>query len=100
MGPRAKAETAAPDPQRAVPTWAQSLPGRNRGDLTLYLRYVRRAIEFSASAKLNPVLRVQLDQLHLTLETGSGGLENFVQHAGIEKESGTKIELVALGLDS
>ena len=100
MGPLARAETAAPGPRRAALTWAQSIPGRKRGDLALHVRYVQRAIELSASAKLNPVLLVQLDQLHLTLETGSRGLQNFVQHAGIEKESGTKIELLALGLDS
>jgi len=59
--------------------------------LTLYLRYVRCVIEFSASAKLNPLLRFQLGPLHLTLEAGSRGLKNFFQHEGIEKESGTKI---------
>ena len=68
--------------------------------MALHVRYVQRAIELSASAKLNPVLGIQLDHLHLALKTGSCRLENLIQNAGIEKERWAQIELVALGLDA
>ena len=61
---------------------AGSVIRRKRGNLPLHRRYVRRAVQFAARPELDPVLRIQPHHFDFGAEAGSGGLEDFLQHAG------------------
>ena len=79
---------------------AGSVTGRKRGDLPLHRRNVRRAVELAARAELDPVLRIQPHHFDFGAQAGSGGLEDFLQHARVKEESRPEIELVAVRLDA
>ena len=61
---------------------------------------VRRAVEFAARAKLNPILRIEPHHFDLAPQAGAGGSEDFIQHARVKEESRPEIELVAVRLDA
>jgi hypothetical protein len=73
--------------------------GDNVGNLLFHLADVRGAIQLAAGAELNAILRVEPDHFHLLSQRCTGGLENLVQHARVEKEGRAEIKCEPVRLD-
>ena len=78
---------------------ARRVAGRDRGDLLLHARDVRRGVDLAARAEHDAVLRIEPHHFHLRAERRAGGGEDFLEHARVEEKGRAEIELEAVRLD-
>ena len=72
---------------------------RDRGDLLLHARDIRRRVQLAALAEDDAILRIEPHHFHLVAERRARRGEDFFEHARVEEKRRAEIELESVRLD-
>ncbi len=78
---------------------SRDVGGRDRADLLFHPRDVRGRVEHAATAKDDPVLRIESHHFHLRAERCSCRCEDLLEHPWVEKEGRPEVEFEAVRFD-